>query len=382
MSSQFDHEGSEITMVKASGYLKLTGGSYGKNQAPLSNKQGNNQSYMISESDDGTDMSRSNQEAESNQDIRSALTIISETEPGGSVQISQSDQENYTVSLRPEKGLDKLPTRRDPDSGVHVSGSDQGVIVLRSPEKPTVDGYNWRKYGQKLVRGNAFVRSYYKCTNANCTARKQIESSHDGCITEIKYLLKHEHPKPHTLQKQPSGFHERSSEIEPSEKIVKIADSHSGEIKSEVNNITPDIKRRKKESVSVNDRVVMKTNYEPRVVVETTSPVDIVHDGYRWRKYGQKQVKGSPNPRSYYRCVNAGCPVKKHVERATHDEKVVVTTYEGQHDHDMPAGIRMVTQNIQGNNNVSTSSDVEKSRPRLEVNESTGMELAVHVGGN
>lgn len=36
---------------------------------------------------------------------------------------------------------------------------------------------------------------------------------------------------------------------------------------------------------------------EPRVVVQTTSEVDILDDGYRWRKYGQKVVKGKPNPR-------------------------------------------------------------------------------------
>lgn len=36
---------------------------------------------------------------------------------------------------------------------------------------------------------------------------------------------------------------------------------------------------------------------EPRVVVQTTSDVDILDDGYRWRKYGQKVVKGNPNPR-------------------------------------------------------------------------------------
>jgi len=37
---------------------------------------------------------------------------------------------------------------------------------------------------------------------------------------------------------------------------------------------------------------------EPRIVVQTTSEVDILDDGYRWRKYGQKVVKGNPNPRS------------------------------------------------------------------------------------
>lgn len=36
---------------------------------------------------------------------------------------------------------------------------------------------------------------------------------------------------------------------------------------------------------------------EARVIVQTTSEVDVLDDGYRWRKYGQKVVKGNPNPR-------------------------------------------------------------------------------------
>lgn len=40
-----------------------------------------------------------------------------------------------------------------------------------------------------------------------------------------------------------------------------------------------------------------KTVREPRVVVQTTSDIDILDDGYRWRKYGQKVVRGNPNPR-------------------------------------------------------------------------------------
>lgn len=37
-------------------------------------------------------------------------------------------------------------------------------------------------------------------------------------------------------------------------------------------------------------------------------------DGYRWRKYGQKTVKGSKHPRSYFRCTHQSCNVKKHIE--------------------------------------------------------------------
>jgi hypothetical protein len=41
----------------------------------------------------------------------------------------------------------------------------------------------------------------------------------------------------------------------------------------------------------------IRTIREPRVVVQTTSEVDILDDGYRWRKYGQKVVKGNLYPR-------------------------------------------------------------------------------------
>ncbi|XP_027351978.1 probable WRKY transcription factor 75 [Abrus precatorius] len=72
---------------------------------------------------------------------------------------------------------------------------------------------------------------------------------------------------------------------------------------------------------------------KPRYAFQTRSQVDILDDGYRWRKYGQKAVKNNKFPRSYYRCTHQGCNVKKQVQRLTKDEGVVVTTYEGVHTH-------------------------------------------------
>nr|AMQ46231.1 WRKY7 transcription factor [Panax ginseng] len=68
----------------------------------------------------------------------------------------------------------------------------------------------------------------------------------------------------------------------------------------------------------------------------TKSEIDNLDDGYRWRKYGQKAVKNSPFPRSYYRCTTAACGVKKRVERSSDDPSIVVTTYEGTHTHPCP----------------------------------------------
>lgn len=80
----------------------------------------------------------------------------------------------------------------------------------------------------------------------------------------------------------------------------------------------------------------LKRQREPRFAFMTKSEVDHLEDGYRWRKYGQKAVKNSAFPRSYYRCTSATCNVKKRVERCWNDPSVVVTTYEGQHTHPSP----------------------------------------------
>jgi hypothetical protein len=36
---------------------------------------------------------------------------------------------------------------------------------------------------------------------------------------------------------------------------------------------------------------------KPKIVLQTPSDVDLLDDGYRWHKYGQKVVKGNPRPR-------------------------------------------------------------------------------------
>uniref|UniRef100_A0A0D9V2C0 WRKY domain-containing protein n=1 Tax=Leersia perrieri TaxID=77586 RepID=A0A0D9V2C0_9ORYZ len=79
-----------------------------------------------------------------------------------------------------------------------------------------------------------------------------------------------------------------------------------------------------------------KSKNGSKIAFKTRSEVDVLDDGYRWRKYGKKMVKNSPNPRNYYRCSSEGCRVKKRVERARDDARFVVTTYDGVHNHPAP----------------------------------------------
>jgi len=55
--------------------------------------------------------------------------------------------------------------------------------------------------------------------------------------------------------------------------------------------------------------------------------------------------------RSYYKCTTPGCNVRKHVERASTDPKAVITTYEGKHNHDVPAA--KTNSHTIANNNAS-----------------------------
>ncbi|XP_020394763.1 uncharacterized protein [Zea mays] len=79
-----------------------------------------------------------------------------------------------------------------------------------------------------------------------------------------------------------------------------------------------------------------------RIGFRTRSEVEILDDGFKWRKYGKKAVKSSPNPRNYYRCSSEGCGVKKRVERDRDDPRYVITTYDGVHNHASPAAAAII----------------------------------------
>ncbi|KAF2590598.1 hypothetical protein F2Q70_00039720 [Brassica cretica] len=106
------------------------------------------------------------------------------------------------------------PVQTPPTSSDIPAGSDQEESVQTSQNEsrgsapPTVladDGYNWRKYGQKHVKGSEFPRSYYKCTHPNCEVKKLFETSHDGRITDIIYKGTHDHPKPQPGRRNSGG---------------------------------------------------------------------------------------------------------------------------------------------------------------------------------
>ncbi|CAK9133375.1 unnamed protein product [Ilex paraguariensis] len=430
-TSQSEKERSSLSILpkEESDNLQLRENLYGEIPTPQSNQEGSSLPIMPVSNSNKMQQSRSPDTGlhalESNQEGQTLSTIpqkISDCvrqiqDPDTGVPASQTDQEKNTFSVRPQKVLDKLQPRRNPDIGA-LQPDQIGSSPSRIPVKTLEDGYNWRKYGQKLVKGNEFIRSYYKCTYPNCLAKKQVERSHDGKITDIKYLGNHGHPKPQNGPQITAGMALPIQAVRPdvphlpiagdessnasgvtsdhigptetyqlstvaeSKNDVEGAVSQANIVREEVDkNGDPASKRQKRDTSSLDDTQVDKLNGEPRQVVQTMSEVDIVNDGYRWRKYGQKLVKGNPNPRSYYRCSNAGCPAKKQMERASHDANVVITTYEGQHDHDIPPA-RTVTHTTVAAANTSTETLNGESRSRPEDKAAAGLEMVVHISAS
>ncbi|KAI3975559.1 hypothetical protein MKX01_002391 [Papaver californicum] len=284
--------------------------------------------------------------------------------PISSVDLIPASVRQAMPSVSPQL-VPEVNSLRKPEIGKQKTLDPEVKATQVVMKAPTPDGYNWRKYGQKQVKSSESNRSYYRCTYVNCHAKKSVERcDHSSRLVEIIYKGWHNHDPPRKVRSFKGGklIHFAGSggaTATLDRSVQKPVKSDSSKLRKETRNVMPEqqlhnlnenvkfkaeeelghepIKKQRKRERNVAFSIApIKSVKEPKVVVQAAGEVGISSDGYRWRKYGQKMVKGSPNPRSYYKCTSAGCPVRKHVERAAEDTSAIIIMYEGKHDHDMP----------------------------------------------
>ncbi|XP_019184993.1 PREDICTED: WRKY transcription factor 44-like [Ipomoea nil] len=296
-------------------------------------------------------------------------------------------------SLSLKSGTDKKPVDHSKMAMQNTEDNERSLFQASGVDCLSGDGYNWRKYGQKQVKGSEYPRSYYKCTHPKCPVKKKVERSLDDQIAEVVYKGEHNHAKPQlprsnlrdgqpkgvlvsedtcnetnnpvrrseqlTLQNEPCGpstehknntmlstrstyssgapppFHGAAST--PENSCAPSGIHREGSQGLEAEGDEPKGKRRKCGSQTHDGATLGNGAMETtQTVVGSTTDSETTRDGFRWRKYGQKVVKGNTYPRSYYRCTSPKCNVRKYVERAPDDPKAFITTYEGKHNHDVP----------------------------------------------
>lgn len=157
-----------------------------------------------------------------------------------------------------------------------------------------------------------------------------FDMSIGSCSDELEELYKPFYPgfcHPLPTQKLGPEFQENRPGNDFEDKQAHESDRSSGTstdcaAKADGGVYTPKYKRRK--------------NQQKRVTIQVSAD-GLGSDMWAWRKYGQKPIKGSPYPRSYYRCSSSkGCLARKQVEQSCSDPGMFIITYTAEHSHSQP----------------------------------------------
>ncbi|KAK6263776.1 hypothetical protein SCA6_019210 [Theobroma cacao] len=106
----------------------------------------------------------------------------------GNSESSSTDEESCK---KPREEIIKAKISR---VSVRTEASDTSLVVK--------DGYQWRKYGQKVTRDNPSPRAYFKCSFApSCPVKKKVQRSvEDQLVLVATYEGEHNHLPPSQME--------------------------------------------------------------------------------------------------------------------------------------------------------------------------------------
>ncbi|RVX07424.1 WRKY transcription factor SUSIBA2 [Vitis vinifera] len=243
----------------------------------------------------------------------------------------------------------------------HIPEEQKGTYPSMGMGRTSEDGYNWRKYGQKKIiykGGHNHPKPLPSRRSALGSTLPFNEMSGLGKVEDLVSELK--------VAQFGETFNQDLRMIELvliggpmfGEDILNICfasqdDGEDGATQGSISlgddaddeghdklhktSLKLPCHFRKKENCMTEKNLASRTVREPRVVVQVECESDVLNDGYRWRK-------------NYYKCTSTGCSVRRHVERASNNQKSIIATYEGKHNHEVPAARNSSHVNSSGGN--------------------------------